>query len=343
MNQQGEINLYNEAFQIAFKDRFDTTNVDVFESVGRILPKDAVKIIEQFQPHHGKGIVLVGDNEALAKGIVSYLWYTHPHRIKRQCGLIESDKLKNKIGVRYSQRFHALWKDVEMRPLVGRDCLGFNENDIDRLLSERPSLLDCYIDGDVVFLSNLKNQYLSTSRLLDRLSLATRGNPCGILTVNLHEMPEGNLGRFDVIPLPGSKSQGKAEPVQQKKSWTDLIIMVLDSETVKISHCGTTGIPLKFNELGFKDKRSGKPVKSWYTLLAFAEKEILSFPHNNKEKMEKLIQDLRKRLKDYFGIPEDPISYDNGYKCTFKIQKYEDQGRSVYAFANNNVDDIEET
>ncbi|HHT9136452.1 MAG TPA: hypothetical protein ACFYEK_04315 [Candidatus Wunengus sp. YC60] len=138
-----------------------------------------------------------------------------------------------------------------------------------------------------------------------------------------------------------SLAKSKEEKSLSGDKWTDLIITVCDNETVKTTLCGKTGTPQKFVELGFKDKRTGKPVKSWQILLAFAEKERLTFPQTQKEKMEKLIKDLRKRLKAHYKIPGDPIVFENGYKPVFEIQKYEGQSRSVHAFSNS--DHLNET
>ena len=91
--------------------------------------------------------------------------------------------------------------------------------------------------------------------------------------------------------------------------------------------------------MGFTDKRTCKPVKSWKILLDLKEKNPLTFESIKKEETEKAIQDLRKRLKEYFGIQDDPIIFKHGYIPEFEVFEAESQSRSVYAFSYNDVFD----
>lgn len=124
-------------------------------------------------------------------------------------------------------------------------------------------------------------------------------------------------------------------PTPAGTQWHEVEISFIDNENAKISAKSKTE-SRHYSQLGFKDKRSGiKPVKSWNILLLFGEKECLEFSHKDKEIFEKAVQDLRKRLKACFGIQDNPIILEHGYKPKFKVSIYENQSRSVHAFSNS--------
>ncbi|MBE7444684.1 MAG: hypothetical protein HS132_05340 [Planctomycetia bacterium] len=118
--------------------------------------------------------------------------------------------------------------------------------------------------------------------------------------------------------------------------WHEVKISFIDNENVKISAKEETKTK-HFVEMGFRKGKTSKPVKSWNILLGFSENECLKFSQSTKSKTEKAIQDLRKRLRTYFGIQDDPIILDQGYRPKFKISKIESQSRSVHTFSNSDI------
>lgn len=140
-------------------------------------------------------------------------------------------------------------------------------------------------------------------------------------------------------PVSTPQKQGKTKdvihfPTPPGTQWHEVKISFIDNENVKISARDVTE-KKNYAEMGFKDKKTCKPVKSWEILLSFSENQYLMYPHNIKSKIEKSIQDLRKRLKAYFGIQDDPIILEHGYKPIFKVCMIETESRSVYASTNS--------
>ncbi len=132
-------------------------------------------------------------------------------------------------------------------------------------------------------------------------------------------------------------------PTPSGTQWHEVEISFIDSENVKISARDKTATK-HFFDMGFRKGKTCKPVKSWNTLFTFSEKRCLTYSQSIKSKTEKYIQDLRKRLKAYFGIQDDPIILDHGYKPVFKVCSSESKSRSrsVHAFSNSKVFDKKE-
>lgn len=135
----------------------------------------------------------------------------------------------------------------------------------------------------------------------------------------------------DFVPFPTPAGTG----------WHEVEISFIDDVNVKISIRGKTK-RRNYVEMGFKNLRTCKPVNSWYTFLKFRENDCLRYSQNVKSKTEKDIQDLRRRLKAYFGIQDNPIILEHGYKPKFKVSTYENQSRSVCAFSNSDLFDENE-
>lgn len=357
MDQQEKNKLYNKAFTIAFRDRFDESYVSLFENLKDILPKDIIKPIESFgyNSHNPKdGIIIIGDDFDLANGIVSYFWFTHPCLIKKEYRFDSYDELeeyRNKMGYKYSERFNALWDDIEMHKLKYADYTGWKDEHIEATLfpqnnSETP--LNYYYMGEILFLRGVCcgciKRLITTIRNV-KFSLGV----CGTLIINVTEIPaisQKDLDRFEVISIVPEKQDVQKTSAKVKDvpfttlsgaQWNEVKISFIDDENVKISI--RDKIEKKhYSQIGFKDNRSNnKPVKSWYILLDFREKESLKFSQNNKSKIEKGIQDLRKRLRAYFGIQENPIALEHGYKPKFEVSRCENQGHSVHVFSNSNL------
>lgn len=101
-------------------------------------------------------------------------------------------------------------------------------------------------------------------------------------------------------------------------------ISFLSDERVQI-HNGNSSQTRNYAEFGFADRRSGKPNQAWITLRALAEEggtiRDSAKTGQRSPKIEKRIQEIRKALREQFGISADPIPYRKkiGYEAQFKI------------------------
>jgi hypothetical protein len=83
---------------------------------------------------------------------------------------------------------------------------------------------------------------------------------------------------------------------------------------------------VNYAELGFDDGRSENPNKAWEALRALAENHgVIKEGSTLGEpwpKVEKRIQEIRKQLRQLFGIATDPLPFVEGagYQATFKIR-----------------------
>lgn len=95
-----------------------------------------------------------------------------------------------------------------------------------------------------------------------------------------------------------------------------------------------------YAEMGFKNMRTGLPNELWKRLLEFRKGNI-KYSADAREKVESDISRLRKSLKKYFGIEENPINLKHGYEPAFKVNVIERSNRSVYSFSNYYEDEKE--
>ena len=107
--------------------------------------------------------------------------------------------------------------------------------------------------------------------------------------------------------------------------WRAIEILFLSDERVQI-HSGTGTETRNYAELGFADRRGGKPNRAWLTFRAMAEEISASFGTGAKTNakwpnVEKRIQEIRKVLRNHFSITADPIPFvkGTGYQACFKI------------------------
>jgi hypothetical protein len=80
-----------------------------------------------------------------------------------------------------------------------------------------------------------------------------------------------------------------------------------------------------YTEMGFEDKRTGKPNQEWALLRELAKErgEMAHGSRNGKDFMakEKRMERMRKRLRTQLKIASDPILRDEtGYHCRFKLR-----------------------
>jgi hypothetical protein len=111
-------------------------------------------------------------------------------------------------------------------------------------------------------------------------------------------------------------------------SWQGIEILFLSDERVQVRN-GTNTETHNYAELGFADRRvrhgKPKPNQAWMTLRAMAELNGIvrdgAKTHAAWPKVEKRMQEIRKRLREHFGITADPIPFveGTGYQACFKI------------------------
>lgn len=169
-----------------------------------------------------------------------------------------------------------------------------------------------------------------------------------ITTCNKGTFLSDCMSQFEKLDLSPSLEPKKQDTAKQDKfipfptpsgtQWHEVKISFIDNENVSIK-IRDVSQRKNYAEMGFKDQRTCKPVKSWNILLDFSEKECLKYSQNSKSKTEKAVEDLRKRLKSYFCIQSDPIVLARGYKPVFEVCKSEGESRSVHGFSNSDAFD----
>jgi hypothetical protein len=107
-------------------------------------------------------------------------------------------------------------------------------------------------------------------------------------------------------------------------NWEDVEIEFLSDERVQI-WTGSKSETRNYGEMGFADKRDGKPNQSWVILRTMAQLGgTLADSAAVRKKwpaVEKHIQRIRRALSDHFGLGGDPLPFvkGTGYSARFKI------------------------
>lgn len=108
--------------------------------------------------------------------------------------------------------------------------------------------------------------------------------------------------------------------------WQGVEIVFLSDHRIQIRVNGKLTAPQNYAELGFADGRSKNPNKAWGALRSLAEhRGVLKDGSQIGEpwpKVEKRIQEIRKVLRELFGISADPLPFVTGagYQAVFKIR-----------------------
>lgn len=105
--------------------------------------------------------------------------------------------------------------------------------------------------------------------------------------------------------------------------WSRLRIRFRDGETVAVDLPGASGL-FTYHEMGMSDGRSKKPTLQWRLLetLARANGELTWSNGEAKRRLKKRCEDLRKDLRAFFRIPDDPIEYVErmkGWRTRFTV------------------------
>jgi hypothetical protein len=110
------------------------------------------------------------------------------------------------------------------------------------------------------------------------------------------------------------------------KSWQSIEILFVSDHRLQIRANGMSMETLNFAEFGFADRRTQNPNKAWELLRALAQSRgtICDGKAIGEQwpKIEKRVQDIRRVLREYFGLPGDPIPFieGTGYQTLFKIK-----------------------
>jgi hypothetical protein len=159
-----------------------------------------------------------------------------------------------------------------------------------------------------------------TVLVLDAIALAN-----GEKTVTFsrpHALPEGDgTGAAEVVESQGNQV---IRSMLQVEDWPDIEISFLSDERVQI-RSGQQNETFNYGELGFVDRRDGKPRRAWILLRHLAESDgtirdgtalQMSWPQ-----VEKGIQEIRQLLRQHFGLSGNPLPFaeGNGYRALFRI------------------------
>jgi len=114
-----------------------------------------------------------------------------------------------------------------------------------------------------------------------------------------------------------------SHPAHTVSRWDEVEIRFLSDERVQITTVGATETR-NFAEFGFADGRSGKPNLAWITLKSLAVGDgVFQQPNTGQgwPKVEKRMQEIRSRLREYFNLDDDPLPYVErvGYRARFRI------------------------
>jgi hypothetical protein len=137
--------------------------------------------------------------------------------------------------------------------------------------------------------------------------------------------PEEDLPAVPTAKDQPSGRQGRSSEAKAM-TWEAVDISFLSDERVQIRN-GNVIETRNYAELGFDDHRNGKPNRSWSFLRALAKYDgIIRDARNMSEdwsKVEKRIQEIRRRLRKHFGISSDPVPFieGTGYRALFKIRR----------------------
>ena len=109
----------------------------------------------------------------------------------------------------------------------------------------------------------------------------------------------------------------------QEVQWGDIKVTFLSNEEFLVQW-GEENTSRRFNHAGFEDRRNGRPVRSWTTLCKAASRSgEMPFTINNRVQIEKIAQDLNKKLNTLFpDLSEKPIKIfkmDELYKPAFQV------------------------
>jgi hypothetical protein len=138
---------------------------------------------------------------------------------------------------------------------------------------------------------------------------------------------KGSLAALEVIKLrlaemlqhlpPPGKWVVQPFPTPTGATWKDVSIRFVSDYQVQISMPDCSQ-PRNYVQMGFENSKTKKSDSAWVLLTALARTQgKLERPETLKgiSQVEKSVQTLRKRLKSFFGMQEDPFEDFRKVKC----------------------------
>jgi len=114
---------------------------------------------------------------------------------------------------------------------------------------------------------------------------------------------------------------GVQAPLPAGVGWDQVEIRFLTEHSITVTAPGYTG-SFQYQEAGFEDKRKGTPNTAWAQLLILAKYGHITRPTANPAKVEKAIEALRKTLRSFLGLKDDPLfpyRQERRYRPRFKL------------------------
>jgi hypothetical protein len=127
------------------------------------------------------------------------------------------------------------------------------------------------------------------------------------------------------LPAPAVTTSAVTPKNSAAKKWESIEILFLSDHRIQIRVNGKSMESQNFAEFGFADGRTQNANKAWELLRVMAEERGIirdgKAVGEDWSKVEKRIQEIRKVLREYFGLPDDPIPFveGTGYQSRFKI------------------------
>ena len=117
--------------------------------------------------------------------------------------------------------------------------------------------------------------------------------------------------------------QFETQEANSRNSWDEVEIAFLSDERIEIWVGGKHRSTHNYGELGFEDRRTGKPNLAWVMLRELAkERGTIPQPQAGQHRamVQKRIEEIREKLRNHFGIEGDPIPFNgSAYQSGFAI------------------------
>ena len=123
-------------------------------------------------------------------------------------------------------------------------------------------------------------------------------------------------------------SAGNGKRTLRARTWGDIRVNFVERVQITV---GVETETRNYEEMGFGNKKDGKPVLAWETLRALAATGGVVMIASDSRKwaeVEKRVQEIRRVFRRFFGVAGDPIPYNKrtrrnpqefGYRSKFKI------------------------
>jgi hypothetical protein len=117
--------------------------------------------------------------------------------------------------------------------------------------------------------------------------------------------------------------QFDTQEAKSLRSWEEVEISFLSDERIEICVGGKHRSTHNYGELGFEDRRTGRPNLAWVMLRELAkERGTIQQPQAGQYRVmvQKRIEEIREKLRNHFEIAGDPIPFNGStYQSGFAI------------------------